>query len=705
MFLIENGRSQFFQWDIKQRLIVEDASIEQVHFCNRTDDCSLKREVYNEGGKRIVNVPDILLQDDWRIHVYAWDKNYTKYEEVFDVVKRTKPANYVYTEEEITEFEDLEKRLDEIEKNGVSDERIAEGVAAYLEENPVEAGATAEQAAQIEDNKAAIAELQIEAANHATTAYVDNAVKNVKPDLKGYATETYVDNAIANAQIGGGGGSADLSNYYTKAQTDSRIAEAVENVPQADLTDYATKEYVNDAVAASGSGAFIVNFYSTGYSTYEADKTLNEVLDAAESGCVVVGVEEDNVVGMRLYQLIQIHSGNAYFSYQEAERYNIIEYAESGITSDGGFMLMPEDIEEPLIVFKVNEDANGYMTYNKSYANLASDFDTYGKAVLCVFNSEKTAKHLMLSLVEFSDDDGFVFTGLQGNQYYKLTYDKRHTITLTENELSNGGSVDLDNYYTKSEVDNAIAAEKKVIHGYMDDADVNGETITFDMTAAEMYALGNDLLNYDVILRVGNIYAYTLSIVQTVPNQFVRMTFTATRTDRINYYDIYIRPNGTFDTDNNGEQATVIYEVPSTQGCLPSKTYNLVVQNNQYTLVEQGTAEELPIAMIMAEDVAGQLYQEKPATLENIIAMYGEEALFTLKLVVANEAEAEATIYSIFEVNMAEQTLIFTNGADKQVILNADGSLSYCDITNYATVNQVNTLISEALGVIENGSY
>ena len=55
MFLIENGRSQFFQWDIKQRLIVEDASIEQVHFCNRTDDCSLKREVYNEGGKRIVD--------------------------------------------------------------------------------------------------------------------------------------------------------------------------------------------------------------------------------------------------------------------------------------------------------------------------------------------------------------------------------------------------------------------------------------------------------------------------------------------------------------------------------------------------------------------------------------------------------------------------------------------------------------------------
>lgn len=42
-----------------------------------------------------------------------------------------------------------------------------------------------------------------------------------------FATEAYVDEAIAAAQLGGGGSgeSADLSNYYTKAQVDAAIEE------------------------------------------------------------------------------------------------------------------------------------------------------------------------------------------------------------------------------------------------------------------------------------------------------------------------------------------------------------------------------------------------------------------------------------------------------------------------------------------------
>ena len=219
MFSIYDGREHFFQWDTKQRLIVEDATIEQVHFCNRTDDCSLKREVYNEGGKRIVNVPDLLLQDNWRIHAYAWDGNATKHEDIFNVEPRTKPQNYVYTEEEITTYEALEKRLDQIEENGVSDEVVAAAVKDYLIENPIETGATEEEAAQIQANKAAIVVLEQEAATH--------------------ATETYVNQQIANAQLGGG--EVDLSDYYTKAQTDAAI-----NAAKPDLTTYATQKWVED---------------------------------------------------------------------------------------------------------------------------------------------------------------------------------------------------------------------------------------------------------------------------------------------------------------------------------------------------------------------------------------------------------------------------------------------------------------------------
>ena len=58
-------------------------------------------------------------------------------------------------------LENILKRLDDLElTGGVSDEQIGNAVSAYLTENPVEAGATAKQAAQIEANKTAIEELQ-----------------------------------------------------------------------------------------------------------------------------------------------------------------------------------------------------------------------------------------------------------------------------------------------------------------------------------------------------------------------------------------------------------------------------------------------------------------------------------------------------------------------------------------------------------------
>lgn len=117
MFKIENGRMSFYQWDLDQRLIVEDASITEVHFCNRTDDCSLVCEVFEENGKRLVNVPNILLQDNWTIRVYAYCANYTKIEEKFNVFSRSKPADYIYTETEIKNYDDLAERITQLEES------------------------------------------------------------------------------------------------------------------------------------------------------------------------------------------------------------------------------------------------------------------------------------------------------------------------------------------------------------------------------------------------------------------------------------------------------------------------------------------------------------------------------------------------------------------------------------------------------------
>lgn len=90
------------------------------------------------------------------------------------------------------------------------------------------------------------------------------------PSLDGYATTEYVDNAIANVPSGG---TVDLSNYYTKAETNALIPSteglatkeyvdnAISNVPTTDLTNYYTKNEtyskteVDTLVANSGGSS------------------------------------------------------------------------------------------------------------------------------------------------------------------------------------------------------------------------------------------------------------------------------------------------------------------------------------------------------------------------------------------------------------------------------------------------------------------
>lgn len=118
MFSIYDGRICFYQWDIDRKLIVNDETITEVHFCNRTDDCSLVCKTYtDDDGKTLVNVPNILLQNDWRINVYAYDGQATKHNAVFNVIGRSKPADYTYTETEIVNWDAFEARVNsEIEE-------------------------------------------------------------------------------------------------------------------------------------------------------------------------------------------------------------------------------------------------------------------------------------------------------------------------------------------------------------------------------------------------------------------------------------------------------------------------------------------------------------------------------------------------------------------------------------------------------------
>ena len=329
MFELENGRKHFYQWDTGQRLIIDDATVVEAHFCNRTDDCSLTCEVYTDGGKRVVDVPNILLQDNWDIRVYAYCGNYTKVEERYEVVRRSKPADYVYTETETKTYNTLENRIEALEEqrieNGVNtvngkagdvvltaadigalgvdsldtaiDESLSrakesgefdgkqgedgvgvsnvyqkttsladggenvfvveltdgtvsnfkvrngnKGKEGYTPVKTVDYWTDNDKAEMVAETVAAIPPTDL--SNYYTKAQTNTAIKNAQPDLtpyaektelEGLATETYVSNAIAAIPP------TDLSNYYTKTQTNSKITTS--------LSGYAKETYVNTKIA------------------------------------------------------------------------------------------------------------------------------------------------------------------------------------------------------------------------------------------------------------------------------------------------------------------------------------------------------------------------------------------------------------------------------------------------------------------------
>ena len=188
MFKIQDGRENFVQWDLNRKIFVEDESITQVHFANLSNQNALVTEVKNH----LADVPNVLLQDYGTILIYGCDGNYTKYSEAYRVLRREKPDNYVYTETEVLNYNNLLGRIDNLEGN------INQMIADYLRENPPQV------------------------------------------DLDGYATKEYVDNAIA---------AINLSNYFTKEEANSKFATK-EEIPS--TSGLATEQYVNEAITNSG---------------------------------------------------------------------------------------------------------------------------------------------------------------------------------------------------------------------------------------------------------------------------------------------------------------------------------------------------------------------------------------------------------------------------------------------------------------------
>ena len=147
---------------------------------------------------------------------------------------------------------------------------VAEKVADEIKDVAVgEQVKAAEDAALIAEQHAAAAEQYANNASSAATDAVNAVIEN-------YATKTYVDDAVASVDVSGQlenyVQTSDLEeNYYTKTQTEQRVNDILEN--------YATKEDVSTAITEADITSKLENYYTKeeSYSKGEVDEKLGNV--------------------------------------------------------------------------------------------------------------------------------------------------------------------------------------------------------------------------------------------------------------------------------------------------------------------------------------------------------------------------------------------------------------------------------------------
>ena len=231
----------------------------------------------------------------------------------------------------------------------------------------------------------------------------------------------------------------DLSNYYTRSQTETYVNNKIAAIPEPDLTSYATKTYVNNEIAKAISSSE-VDYYTKA----QTDNAINKAIAAIP--------ETD-----------------------------LSDYAKkSDIPDTSGFALKTEIPSVPTNVSSFTNDAE---YTNKAYVdNAIAQAVTGGQVDLSNYYTksetnaaiEAAAPDLSRYALKTEIPD---ITGLASEQYVQnqiaaipeTDLSDYATISYVNTEIAKvatGGQVDLSNYYTKNETNAAIEAAKPDLSGY-----------------------------------------------------------------------------------------------------------------------------------------------------------------------------------------------------------------------------------------------
>lgn len=118
IFKIYDGRMYFDQWDTKQKLIVLNNTIEEVHFSNKNMVHSIPAAVQIENdGTRVCNIPDVLLQIPKNLiaSAYVIDESGNRILRTVKFAVRQRPIPSDYVIDPTDEIADLDRRLDKLE--------------------------------------------------------------------------------------------------------------------------------------------------------------------------------------------------------------------------------------------------------------------------------------------------------------------------------------------------------------------------------------------------------------------------------------------------------------------------------------------------------------------------------------------------------------------------------------------------------------
>ena len=296
--------------------------------------------------------------------------------------------------------------------------------------------------------------------------------KTEVPSLDGYATESWVTEQINNVDV-----SDELQNYYTKDEVDEAIKNAV-----VDLTGYATESWVNEQIEKIDVTDQLDNYY-----------TKDEVDNAIE----------ESEVDLTGFCYKQILTQAEYDALEKKDPQTI--YIISDAPSTGGDTIITG---ADIAILKYNHQTNVF----------DGDFNATLEAIkdttkpFAIYLPFGTSEYLQASYIMPAGTQIYAISDIYSSSrivHYIFCINADGSYTKQEENIALGGgssgNVDLTNYYTKSEVDEAIQNVEVDLTDYYtkDEVDDKVANVTIDLTgyATEQWVEDKDYINHVAITK------------------------------------------------------------------------------------------------------------------------------------------------------------------------------------------------------------